>query len=127
MAGRPKTIITESNDTVFNVKEVNVERIKKLIDSGYETVIIHGDGNIFSGKDAFAGSDHHKEYNSGVPTVNQNEPIVKNAYRAIYKKGDTLPESFQEIIKEFYNNQNKDLQKVNQTVQTTGFNGAITV
>jgi hypothetical protein len=127
MAGRPKTIITESNDTVFNVKEVHVDRIKKLIDGGYETVIIHGDGSLFAGKDALEGSNHHKEFNSGVPTVNVNEPIAKNAYRAFYKKGETLPESPQDIIKEFYNNQNKDLQKSNQPEQTTGFNGAITV
>ena len=123
-----KATVTESNDTIFNVRDIHLERIKKLIDAGHDTVVIHGDGSMFAGKEAITGSEHHIEYNSGVPTINKDEPIARNAFRAIYKKGDVLPETAQEVIKEFYNNQNKDLQKAHQPkVGGEGFNGAIKV
>ena len=116
-----------NNGTVFNVQPIHVARIKAYLEAGHSPVIIHGDGNMFTGNDALIGSNHHREFNSGVPTVNENEAITKNAFRAIYKKGDELPATPKDVIKEFYADQTKSMQVSAQQVTTNNFGNAITV
>jgi hypothetical protein len=122
-----KKITKVDNGTVFNVQPIHIVRIKTILEAGHSPVIIHGDGSMFAGKDALIGSDHHREFNSGVPTVNENEAITKNAFRAIYKKGDELPATPKDVIKEFYADQTKSMQVSAQQVTTNNFGNAITV
>ena len=115
-----------SNGTLFNVQDVHVSRIAKILES-QDIVIIHGDGSMFSGKDAMLGSEHHREFNSGVAEINRNEVISRSKFRAIYKKGDVLPTTPQDIIKEFYNDQARTMQDVTKEVNQGNFDNAISV
>lgn len=106
-------------NTFFNIKEIHLERIKRLFELGNDKVIIHGDGCLFasklgqkfgeSGETIEQGSDYHKEFNSGAPTVNKNELVARAGYRAIYERGKA-PKSVDEIIDDFYANEAKEMQ-----------------
>jgi hypothetical protein len=122
-------------NTIFNVKPIHITRIKAILDAGYDTVIIHGDGMMFAGKKDQTfdgktvkdGSDHHKEYNSGVAEINKDEPVSRAKFRAIYKTGDTLPQTPDDVIQEFYDNQNRELQSSTKPETKEGFRNSITV
>ena len=130
-----KKEVTSFQNTVFNVKPIHISRIKAYLDAGFNPVIIHGDGSMFvsfekadgtkvNGKD---GSDHHVEFNSGVAEINKDEKISRAKFRAIYNKGDELPETPTDVVKEFYNNQAREMQ--NQTIQemSHGFENTVTL
>jgi predicted lipid-binding transport protein (Tim44 family) len=95
--------------------------------AGYEPVIIHGDGHMFAGASAMEGSDHHKEYNSGVAEINKDEIISRAKFRAIYYKNSELPTTPEDIIQEFYDQQAKELQNVTKAEVSTNFANAITI
>ncbi len=122
-------------NTVFNVRPIHVARIKAHIDAGYDTVIIHGDGMMFAGKAGQTfdgktvqdGSDHHREFNSGVSEINKDEVVARSKFRAIYKKGDPLPGTLEDIIQEFYDNQNREMQNATRPEVKEGFRNAVTI
>jgi hypothetical protein len=115
------------SNTLFNVQPIHVARIKAYINAGHSPIIIHGDGHMFAGKLAQEGSDHHKEFNSGVAEINKDEVISRAKFRAVYKKGDELPTTPEDVIQEFYDNQARELQNITKAEINTGFSNAITI
>jgi hypothetical protein len=107
-------------DTFFNVKDIHIERINALLNAGNDKVIIHGDGCLFTGKlgQKFGeagktmeeGSDHHKEFNSGAPSINKQELVSRASYRATYTKANR-PVSVEAIIEDFYANESNEMQE----------------
>ena len=108
--------------TRFNLTRQHVINIRTLLNGytdgavvvpGKDIVIIHGSGQMFACNDnelvksrdddgriiiipaALAGSNHHKQYNSGYDQSREAAGVA--AYRAIYRKGDKLPESVVDI------------------------------
>jgi len=134
MAKKEKTNVSVTN-TIFNVRPIHVARIKAYLDAGYDKVIIHGDGMMFCGKTGQTfdgktmefGSDHHKEFNSGVAEINKNELIARAKFRAIYVKGGELPSTPEEVIQEFYDNQAREMQSATKPELATNFKNAVTV
>jgi hypothetical protein len=114
-------------NTLFNVQPIHVARIGAYLNAGHEPVIIHGDGHMFAGKSAMEGSDHHKEYNSGVAEINKDEIISRAKFRAIYQKNSELPTTPEDIVQEFYDNQAKELQNVTKAEVASNFANAITI
>jgi hypothetical protein len=114
-------------NTLFNVQPIHVARIKAYLNAGHEPVIIHGDGMMFAGKASQEGSDHHKEYNSGVAEINKDEIISRAKFRAVYSKSDELPTIPEDVIQSFYDNQAKELQNITRAEVNTNFSNAITI
>ena len=113
--------------TIFNINKMHVKYVQALLKQK-DIVIIHGDGHIFASNDgettqyiddesgqlvtksnAAYGSNHHKTYNSG---YKESEATARGGYRAIYKKGDTAPETIENIEKAFYDQANNDLVEI---------------
>jgi hypothetical protein len=124
--------------TRFNINEKHVQYVRALLNGNKyqdpkEIVIIHGDGHIFASSEndktdyqdengkreslplAFAGSNHHKTFNSGFDDF-ENTSIAR--YRAIYRKGDKAPESVEDIEKAFFDEANKSLVDQNNAADT---------
>ena len=126
---------TLASDTMFNVKPIHVVRIKANLDAGCEDVTIHGDGMIFvtftgrDGKlvDGKLGSEHHKEFNSGVAEINKDEVIARAKFWARYKRGEELPTTPEEIIQEFYDNQTRETQTKTKPEAVGGFKNAFSI
>ena len=106
MANNSKLSISETN---FNVKDIHISRIKNYL-KNHGTVIIHGDGMMFVGAEAEKGSEHHKEFNSGYE-LNKAEVVSLAKFRAIYKTGDTLPTTPDDVLSEFYANSQREIQE----------------
>jgi hypothetical protein len=125
----------EPENTFFNVKEIHISRIAKLLDSGYDEVIIHGDGSMFAGREGQLfngkshreGSDHHKTFNAGAEEINKNDMVSRAKYRAFYKKGDKLPKDKSEIISTFYLTQAKEIQFKKTDESSKVFSNIITL
>jgi hypothetical protein len=125
----------EPENAFFNVKEIHVSRIAKLLDSGYDEVIIHGDGSMFAGRNGQLfdgkshkdGSDHHKTFNSGAEEINKNDMVSRAKYRAFYRKGDKLPKDKNEIISTFYLTQAKEIQFKKTDESSKVFSNIITL
>ncbi len=115
------------NGTLFNVQPIHVTRIENYIKAGYSPIIIHGDGSMFAGAMAMEGSDHHKEFNSGVAEINKNEVVSRAKFRAIFEKGNPLPSSVDEIVKAFFDNFSKETQNVTKAVVNDNFKNAISI
>lgn len=119
-------------NTMFNVRPIHIARIKAHLDAGFEDVTIHGDGQLFAtftGKDGVKvdgkiGSDHHKEFNSGVEEINKDEVISRAKFRVTYRKGDTLPGTPEEVIKDFYDNFAREMKEKTKPEIQTGFKNA---
>jgi hypothetical protein len=62
-------------------------------------------GELVTLPNAIYGSNHHKRYNSG---FKETEAIARGGYRAIYKQGDTAPETEQDIKDKFNKQANAD-------------------
>lgn len=147
MAGRPKSAqepeVNEVNEvvsaqepevkkTIFNIKAIHVSRINKLLESGFDEVIIHGDGSMFAGKTGQLfdgkthkeGSDYHKEFNSGVE-MNENEAVARGKFRASFTKSNA-PKSEQQIIKAFYDTQAREMQNETKP-EIKGFANVVTL
>lgn len=124
-----------SADSFFNVRPIHVARIRHYLENGMDKVIIHGDGMMFGGekgklydgKTIEEGSDHHREFNSGVAEINKNEIVSRAKFRAIYEKGGELPESPDDIIKEFHINQAKETVNETKAQTNNGFSNSITI
>lgn len=122
-------------DTFFNVKDVHIEWIKLLFEKGYDKVIIHGDGSMFAGKlgqkfnglTMEDGSNHHKEFNSGVSAINENEIVSRIAFRAIYTRDGKLPETANDVIEEFYRNEKLELQAANRPEVKSVFTNTVSI
>ncbi len=101
--------------TIFNINEMHVKYLKKIL-KNKDVAIIHGDGQIFACNNdettklrgekggrivtlAQKDSEHHREYNSGFDDFERTS-VAK--FRAVYHKGDTLPETPAEIVEAFY-------------------------
>jgi hypothetical protein len=101
--------------TIFNINDTHVKYLRIILKTK-DLAIIHGDGQIFSCNDeettkvrgekggrtitlAQKDSEHHREYNSGYDEF-ERTAIAK--FRAVYRKGDALPETPEEIIEAFY-------------------------
>jgi len=133
MAKKEKVNVSVKN-TIFNVKPIHVARIEAYLQAGYDKVIIHGDGamfcgktgQLFEGKTMEEGSDHHREFNSGVAEINKDELVARAKFRAIYKKGDELPKTVEDIIQEFYDNQAREMQASVKQDLSSGFKNAVT-
>jgi len=133
-----KSAVTEAlaaqAETYFNVKQIHIARIGAYL-KVYDTVIIHGDGHMFAGKNGVLingksfmdGSDHHKEFNSGADSFNKDEIVGRAKFRAIYNRGDELPTTPEEVIQEFYENQKREMQAATRPELTTGFKNAVTL
>jgi hypothetical protein len=114
--------------TIFNINKQHVLIIKSLfnpIKANRDEVIIHGDGMVFacnydqkaevrteSGKKemtiAQKDSLHHSTYNSG---FNEYEKTANAKYRAVYHKGDKLPDTPDDIINAFFKRTQEDLKE----------------
>jgi hypothetical protein len=90
----------------FNIHKKVLDQISDTLEVA-SIVYVHGDGLMVTSEE---GSDHHKKYNSGGDV---NEAVNRASYRAIYKKGDKLPETERELENEFYEQRKRDLQKQN--------------
>jgi hypothetical protein len=110
--------------TIFNINPMHVKYVRSLL-KNKDIVIIHGDGHIFASNanetttyiddeigevvtksNAVYGSNHHKTFNSG---YKESEATARGGYRAIYKKGDQVPDTIEDIEKAFYDQANRDL------------------
>jgi hypothetical protein len=124
--------------TRFNINKKHVQYVRALLNGNKyqdpkDIVIIHGDGHIFASSEnekadyqeengkreslplAFAGSNHHKTFNSGFDDF-ENTSIAR--YRAIYRKGDEAPETVEDIEKAFFDEANKSLVEQNSAAET---------
>jgi len=130
--------------TRFNVKPQHIKYVKALITGSekfgrppMDEVIIHGDGQIFASmnhekvdyrdengkrsvitKSQF-GSRHHRQFNGGFDDA---EATSIARYFAVFHPGDKLPETPEDLIQAFYEQQNKELEENNQAVVKTGAN-----
>ena len=104
----------------FHINKNHIKYIKAL--AGKDEIIIHGSGQIFSCNDsdprirvygekgielvspAIRDSDFHRTFRSG---FDEREDIAIGKYRAIYRKGDKLPETPEEVIEAFYKQENE--------------------
>ena len=113
-------------ETIFNINKTHVKYVRSLLNQyKKDLVIIHGDGTMFQSNNnetttfvddekgelvtltnAIYCSNHHKRYNSG---FKETEAIARGGYRAIYKQGDAVPETEQDIIDKFYKQANADV------------------
>lgn len=90
----------------FNIHKKVLDQISDTLEVA-PIVYVHGDGLMVTTEE---GSNHHKLYNSGGDV---NEAVNRASYRAIYKRGDKLPETDRELENEFYEQRKRDLQKQN--------------
>ena len=90
----------------FNIHKKVINQIADVLEVA-PIVYVHGDGLMTTTEE---GSDHHKKYNSGGDV---NEAVNRASYRAIFKKGDKLPETDKELENEFYEQRKRDLQRQN--------------
>lgn len=126
--------LASQNETYFNVKPIHVARIAAYL-KVYDTVVIHGDGHMFAGKNGqningksfMDGSNHHIEFNSGADSFNKDEVVGRAKFRAIYNRGDELPTTPAEVIQEFYENQKREMQQATRPELSTGFKNAVTL
>ena len=135
---KPKSKIAEAlapqKETYFNIKPIHIARIGAYL-KVYDTVVIHGDGHMFAGKNGvningktfMDGSDHHIEFNSGADSFNKDEVVGRAKFRAIYNRGDELPTTPEEVIQEFYENQKREMQQATRPEMNTGFKNAVTL
>jgi hypothetical protein len=112
--------------TIFNINDKHVAYVKALLKQK-DLIIIHGDGLIFANNNgenysysddntgelttvpqAEHGSMVHKVYHSG---YDNREAVARAGYRAIYRKGDTAPETVQDIEKAFMKQIELDMAK----------------
>jgi hypothetical protein len=112
--------------TIFNINDTIVKYVKALMKQK-DLVIVHGDGTLFANNDgetfqyaddntgevvtvpkAEHGSMVHKIFHSG---YDNREAIARAGYRAIYRKGDTPPESVRDIEKAFMRQIELDMAK----------------
>ena len=75
---------------IFKVNSVVLDQIKATVDQ-HGICYVHGTGQFYVDKKR---SDDHKEY---------SDPDIKEAdYRLVFKKGDRIPDTVEEIEKMFF-------------------------
>ena len=113
--------------TIFNINTKHVQYVRSLMKQK-DIVIIHGDGHMFACNNdqnfgpyvddetgemitlptAVFSSNHHKTYNSG---YKESEATARGGHRAIYRKGDTPPNTIEDIEEAFFKQSSIDLKE----------------
>ena len=90
---------------MFKIKPQHLEYLELTIDS-FGIAYLHGDGNIFVDEQ---NSEFRKNWSS--PSSKGSEYVL------IFKKGDKIPDSVEELMKMFYAEKENENRKANEPIE----------
>lgn len=84
---------------IFKTHKENIPQIEAILEA-FGTCYFHGDGNMYADKEA---SDFRKEFS--------NPKSDETAYRIVFKKGDKVPQTVEELNKALLDAFNRELME----------------
>jgi hypothetical protein len=90
---------------MFKIKPQHIEYLESTIDA-FGIAYIHGDGNIFVDE---KNSEYRKNWSS--PSSKGSEYVL------VFKKGDKLPETVEELMNAFYHEKENEHRKAQQPAE----------
>lgn len=93
---------------MFKTHENNIPQIRAAV-KAFDKIWFHGDGNIYHKEEE---SNHRKDFSNGA-----NNPAT---YRIAFAKGDTIPETVEDLNKALMDSKTKELTEAAKPKEVAG-------
>lgn len=91
---------------IFKTHEANIAQIKGAL-KAFDAIYFHGDGNIYPALKQLDGEYFSKASNDRQTFANPNQEEA--TYRTLFKKGEEVPKSVDELNKVLMDSKNQDI------------------